>query len=264
MPAAMEPEEEIWKESVPCIVGIDEAGRGPVLGPMVYTAAYCPKVSVKPLKALGADDSKQLSEEQRNSLRKKIDGAPFLRYKTRILSAQELSENMLRKEKYNLNLISHDTAFELVQQILDDGINVTEIYVDTVGRPESYSAKFHDQFPQVGKIVVAKKADATYRIVGAASIVAKTTRDRNLREWHFPEEERSAGYAEGQANASVSFQDARGSGYPGDPLTKAWMEKNCDPVFGFPTLVRFSWGTTRLLMEKEAVKVDWYGSHILP
>ncbi len=63
--------------STPCILGIDEAGRGPVLGPMVYAAAYCPKTHIKALNALGADDSKQLTAEQREGLLEKISGAPF-------------------------------------------------------------------------------------------------------------------------------------------------------------------------------------------
>lgn len=250
-------EDEIWSEGVPCVIGIDEAGRGPVLGPMVYTAAYCPKSSLQALNALGADDSKQLREEQRDALRVKIDNAPFLRSKTRVLSAQELSEKMLRKVKYNLNLISHDAALELVSDIIQDGINVTEVYVDTVGNPDSYAAKFRERFSQLSKVVVAKKADSTYRIVGAASIVAKTTRDKSIREWTFPEQERSSMYDVNDPNVAVSFSGPTGSGYPSDPSTKSWMAENCDEVFGFPSFVRFSWGTSKVILEKKAVVVDW-------
>lgn len=241
----------------PCIVGIDEAGRGPVLGPMIYTAAYCAKSKVPELNALGADDSKQLSEEQRVKLRKKLDSAPFLSSVTTVLSAQELSEKMLRRAKYNLNLISHDTALQLVENILAQGVNVTEVFVDTVGDPSRYAAKFKDRFPALEKVVVAKKADSTYRIVGAASIVAKTTRDHHIRKWIFPEQERSAHFAATDQNLSVALVGPTGSGYPSDPTTKAWMESNCDFIFGFPSLVRFSWGTARLLMLKKSVAVEW-------
>lgn len=256
-------EEVLWHKNQPCILGIDEAGRGPVLGPMVYSAAYCAKNSMAALNALGADDSKQLTEEQRDKLRAKIDSAPFMRSTTRVLSAQELSEKMLRKAKYNLNLISHDTALELVEAAMEQGVKVTEVYVDTVGDPERYAAKFRNRFPGLEKVVVAKKADSTYRIVGAASIVAKTTRDRKIREWKFPEQERSAVFLAGDPNLCVKFSSLTGSGYPSDPSTKAWMEGHCDPMFGFPTLVRFSWGTTRVIMQKQAVSVEWYESHIL-
>lgn len=247
-----------WHRNEPCILGIDEAGRGPVLGPMVYSAAYCPKSSTADLNALGADDSKQLSKEQRDNLRKKIDEAPFLQTTTYVLTADELSKKMLRKKKYNLNLISHDTALNLVQSALDEGVNITEIYVDTVGNPDQYADKFRNRFPQLSKVVVAKKADATYRIVGAASIVAKTTRDSHIREWVFPEEERSAMYGPNDANSCVEFARVRGTGYPSDPATKKWMEQSWDNVFGYPTFVRFSWGTSRVILEKNAVEVDWY------
>lgn len=240
----------------PCILGIDEAGRGPVLGPMVYTAAYCPKSSLNDLNGLGADDSKQLTEEQRESLRMKIDASGFVRHSSRVLTAEELSEKMLRRVKYNLNLISHDAALDLVQVAIDAGANITEVFVDTVGSADAYAQKFHDRFPHISKVVVAKKADATYRIVGAASIVAKTTRDRHIREWVFPEQYRSEQLL-GDQNQSVTFPLKRGSGYPSDPLTKAWMEGSCDKIFGFPTFVRFSWGTTRVILEKKAVQVDW-------
>lgn len=249
--------ENVWKDGEPCILGIDEAGRGPVLGPMVYAAAYCPKACIPDLKALGADDSKQLTEEQRETLRKKIDAAHFLRAKEHVISAEELSHKMLRKVKYNLNLISHDSALQLVEDVIAMGINVTEVYVDTVGNPESYASKFRNRFAHLDKVVVAKKADSTYKIVGAASIVAKTTRDRNVREWVFPERERSSVYALNAPNMSLQFSDPRGSGYPSDPRTKRWMEDNCDDIFGYPTFVRFSWGTAKVLMKKKAVQVDW-------
>lgn len=246
-----------WHANQPVILGIDEAGRGPVLGPMVYTAAYCLKSDEKALNALGVNDSKQLSEEQREKMRLKIDSAPFLHTRTRVLSAAELSENMLRRQRYNLNSISHDTAFELLEAVTDEGVSVSEIYVDTVGDPLKYAAKFRERFPSVGKVVVSKKADATYKIVGAASIVAKTTRDRRIRNWVFAEVERSSRYMDCDNNLPVSFPTETGSGYPGDPTTKNWIEQSCDAIFGFPTLVRFSWATAKLIMEKKAVKVDW-------
>jgi ribonuclease H2 subunit A len=237
--------------SSPCQLGIDEAGRGPCLGPMVYSAAYCALTDIPRLNALGADDSKQLTEEQRDALRVKIDGAQFLGSESIVLHAQELSAKMLRPNKYNLNAISHDTALELVRRAIDRGVNVREVYVDTVGNADSYADKFRDAFPHLDKVVVAKKADATYRIVGAASIVAKTTRDAVVRGWVFPEE--VAGCAD-----SPIFAKDYGSGYPSDPRTKTWLRDHVDPIFGFPTFARFSWSTARIILERDAVSVSWY------
>jgi len=83
-------------------------------------------------------------------------------------------------------------------------------------------------YPQI-RFVVEKKADGTYPIVSAASIVAKVTRDKILEEWKFKE----------NLNIDHNF----GCGYPADELTKSWLVKNQDPLFGFPSIVRFSWQT---------------------
>ncbi|CAN8064547.1 unnamed protein product [Agarophyton chilense] len=246
-----------WEPNAPCILGIDEAGRGPVLGPMVYAAAVCPKSQLSSLRALGVNDSKSFKEDQRDKLRDKIEGASFLRIFERCLTAAYLSQSMLRRKKYNLNLISHDTALGLVQDALDKGVNVTEIYVDTVGNADQYAAKFRERFPTVDKVIVAKKADSTFPIVGAASIMAKTTRDKQVKEWCFPEELRSSEFKLDDQNESVEFIGPRGSGYPSDPVTKIWMEKNYDNLFGFPTFVRFSWGTTKTILQQNAVLIDW-------
>lgn len=49
-----------------------------------------------------------------------------------------------------------------------------------------------------------------------------------------------------------------GSGYPSDPLTKAWLKTHLDPVFGWPSVARFSWAPARDALDTEpAVKVDW-------
>ncbi len=159
------------------------------------------------------------------------------------LSAESLSNKMLQRQKYNLNLISHDTALDLVQRALDAGANVTEVYVDTVGSPEKYADKFRQRFPFLAKVDVRKKADSIFRIVGAASIVAKVFRDKVITEWEFEED--------------VGLSHNTGSGYPADPMTKKWMAASVDRVFGFPSFVRFSWGTTRAILEKSAVDVEW-------
>ena len=102
---------------------------------------------------------------------------------------------------------------------------VMQVYVDTVGDAGRYQDRLSNEFTGV-QFTVCPKADALYPIVSAASIVAKVTRDAQLKE-------RAVG-ADGKALYSTSL----GSGYPGDPDTKAWLEGHADRVFGYPDFVR--------------------------
>eukprot|EP00095_Tigriopus_kingsejongensis_P006282 snap_masked-scaffold1533_size36968-processed-gene-0.6 protein:Tk06282 transcript:snap_masked-scaffold1533_size36968-processed-gene-0.6-mRNA-1 annotation:"hypothetical protein CAPTEDRAFT_183401" len=225
----------------PCVLGIDEAGRGPVLGPMVYGIAFCPETCHDELKALGVDDSKVLTEEKRDKLADVIRGRDdILGWATHSLSALYLSRSMNRRAKYNLNAISHDTAIGLIREALRRGVMVRRVLVDTVGPPEKYQAKLAALFPDLD-VTVAKKADSLYPCVSAASIMAKTTRDRDLKGWQFTED-----------HLTITPQ-SWGSGYPGDPVTQKFLQDNIDPVFGFPSLVRFSWKTAGSLLDSRAV-----------
>ncbi|XP_077501945.1 ribonuclease H2 subunit A [Amblyomma americanum] len=228
----------------PCILGVDEAGRGPVLGPMVYGIAYCPLSAKDQLKELGFADSKTLTEEKREELLSVIEkNSSFLGFMVELISPVVISELMLHVSKHNLNSISHDSAINLIRRALEEGVNVAEVYVDTVGPPEKYQKKLEALFPGI-KVTVAKKADATYPIVSAASICAKVARDRAVRSWQFPE------------GINVKPGDY-GSGYPNDPLTKKFLTDNMDVVFGFPGIVRFSWSTAEKLLEDHAATIVW-------
>ena len=228
----------------PCVLGIDEAGRGPVLGPMVYGIAFCPVDKNDDLKALGVDDSKALKEEQRDQLLEKLQEArDYVGWAIHVLSPRYISQSMYKRCKYNLNTISHDTAIGLVNKAIDAGVRVSEVYVDTVGPPEKYQAKLEGIFPDL-KITVAKKADSLYPCVSAASICAKVARDKAIGQWKFAEK--------GQ-----NFSSEWGSGYPGDPVTKKFLRDNLDPIFGFPSIVRFSWKTAETLLEEKGVHVEF-------
>lgn len=245
-----------------CILGVDEAGRGPVLGlprfffifipseiiiftgPMVYGIAFCPNSKQALLKDLGFADSKQLSEKEREeifvAMKANEDARNSIGWATEAISPNVISSSMLRRVKRSLNEVSMDSAIGLINLAIEKGAQITEVYVDTVGPPEKYQAKLKALFPDF-KIVVAKKADSTYPIVSAASICAKVTRDHCLKVWKF---------REGIEVSEVGF----GSGYPNDPATKAFLT-NIEPLFGFPRIVRFSWSTAGTALEKRAFDV---------
>jgi ribonuclease H2 subunit A len=102
--------------------------------------------------------------------------------------------------------------------------------------------KLSQRFPGI-KFVVCPKADALFPIVSAASIVAKVTRDRLLKEYRPIED--------------VETSTEYGCGYPGDAVTKQWLEDHINRVFGFPSLVRFSWSTCDPLLKENCVPVKW-------
>ncbi|CAD0201794.1 unnamed protein product [Chrysodeixis includens] len=242
-------------KSEPCMLGVDEAGRGPVLGPMVYGIAYCPVSETKVLQDLGCADSKALTEEKRDNILTKMlteeSSLNNVGWIAEVISPNYISNSMYRRAKHSLNEVSMNSAISLIKRAAESGANITEVYVDTVGPPEKYQAKLQEIFPDY-KITVAKKADSIYPIVSAASIVAKVTRDHALKVWQFHE---------GLEMSHTEF----GSGYPGDPLTKKFIRDQIDNVFGYPMLVRFSWSTAELMLQEKAAactfeEVDDQGS----
>ncbi|XP_039283157.1 ribonuclease H2 subunit A [Nilaparvata lugens] len=228
-----------------CMLGVDEAGRGPVLGPMVYGICYCPLDKEADVKSLGSADSKSLTEQKRETIFDSIcKETSYVGWAVEVISPNTICNSMLQRQKKSLNQVSHDSAIGLIQRTLDAGANITEVYLDTVGPPEKYQEKLSLIFPQL-KVTVAKKADATYPVVGAASICAKVARDCSLSVWKFRE--------------GIDLPEGTnwGSGYPNDPETKKFLINNIDPVFGYPQLVRFSWSTAEKILKEKAVEMEW-------
>eukprot|EP00884_Botryococcus_braunii_P008989 jgi/Botrbrau1/18091/Bobra.0702s0001.1 len=141
-----------------------------------------------------------------------------------------------QSEKVSLNALANESTYKLIDTALAKGFKIQEVFVDTVGDASKWQAKLSDRYRGI-TFVVCPKADALYSIVSAASIVAKVTRDRELKGFICKE--------------AVTVSTTFGTGYPADPETVAWLKQHLDPVFGFPSLVRFSWQTcTRLLDDK--------------
>nr|BAN65017.1 ribonuclease H, putative [Babesia bovis] len=233
--------------SVPLMMGIDEAGRGPVLGPMVYGSFVCPIGDEyrRMLKDnIGVDDSKKLTASLRDSKFRALNGpeTPYAMC-AEVITPRYISYKMLQREAYNLNNISHDSAIALIRYYISQGFNITEVYVDAVGPAAKYEAMLTQLFPKI-KCVVANKADSIFPVVSAASIVAKVIRDNIIESWFKDSPER------------VDV----GSGYPGDPVTKQFLSSHLDRLFGFSSFVRVSWSTAKSILDDEtrAVPFEWY------
>lgn len=256
------------------VLGVDEAGRGPVLGtslalifylllthtgPMVYALAYLPLELQQSLLAETHhfDDSKVLTPEVRSNLMRQLctkttDLHAACGWATRLLSARDISAHMLAPSQFNLNAQAMDATIELIKEVLAKGVNVKEIYIDTIGKPEVYQRKLEAIWPTI-RITVAKKADSLYPVVSAASVCAKVTRDAALEVSYEPYQDATG------SEAVKGTEVVWGSGYPADVRTTGWLKQNMDPVFGWGNACRYSWSTTKEMLEGKTadVKVDW-------
>ncbi|KAJ1024100.1 hypothetical protein NDA16_002939 [Ustilago loliicola] len=213
---------------VPCVLGVDEAGRGPVLGPLVYGIAYCPISYQDDLKEIGFADSKALTAERRdNLLSALIDHKQHLGWSVRVMSPQDISAGMLRRRPINLNAQSSQATVSLIAGVLEAGVDVTEIYVDTVGDPNSYKKLLSSHFPRHPHIkwTVTSKADAIYPIVGAASIAAKVTRDRCIEGWKYAEQQQSLMEVVGDKEGEAKVLGDATNHIPSQPSTEIESKK---------------------------------------
>ena len=226
-------------------------------GPMVYGLLYLPLSQHRSLLAqtYHFDDSKVLTPTFRSSLMQTLctpgnDLYQICGWATRVMSARDISSGMLKPAgTYNLNAQAMDATIDLIKDVFARGINVREIYIDTIGSPAVYQKKLERIFPTI-MITVAKKADSLYPCVSAASVCAKVTRDAALEVCY----QTYTAVDEPQAVA-----DSWGSGYPSDARCTTWLKGNMNPVFGWGSECRFSWATAKELLEANGTgtKVEW-------
>jgi ribonuclease H2 subunit A len=116
---------------------------------------------------------------------------------------------MLRRPPVNLNKQSQDATIALIRDVLSFGIELSHVYVDALGNTEKYEAYLSSLFPRVD-FTVTQKADSKFKIVSAASIAAKVTRDACVEAWCFEED---------KGSEESKWSTELGSGYPsGAPL----------------------------------------------
>lgn len=138
----------------PCFLGIDEAGRGPVLGHMVYACCYWPESYQvnNPKKVNSYVDSKKTTEAEREKLYDRINTARLngeLNFKYYPLDPKDLSNDQLGNVR-NLNVISHDTAIALIKATIEEGTKLKHVFIDTVGPPDKYKVKLEKVFDGTG------------------------------------------------------------------------------------------------------------------
>lgn len=207
------------------IIGIDEAGRGCIIGPMVICAAAINPLDEYKLKEMGVKDSKKLSPSQRENLYGKV--GKLCKYTTVKITAQEINTMM---DRHNLNEIE---AIKIAQAIDQLAIRDATVFIDS---PDNVPAKFARRVEKYlktrVKIVAANKADDTYVVVGAASIIAKVTRDREIEKI--------------KKETGLEFN----SGYTSDPITQKFVHNRK----AYPALepyLRTKWSTLKVEKQKK-------------
>ncbi|MBI5254026.1 MAG: ribonuclease HII [Euryarchaeota archaeon] len=196
------------------LCGIDEAGRGSVLGDLVIAGISCSEDEIERLEEIGVKDSKKLSRSERAKLYKKL--VSEFEYLVVKITPPEID-----KRSISLNKLEGEKFAEIINIIKPE-----RAYVDCADViPANFRSYIMKKLNRACELVIEHKADVAYPIVSAASIIAKVERDEGIKKL---EEE---------------YGDI-GSGYPSDPKTIAFIENWYRKNHFMPSFVRKSWKTT--------------------
>ncbi|MEM1943970.1 MAG: ribonuclease HII [Candidatus Caldarchaeum sp.] len=199
------------------VCGVDEAGRGCVVGPLVISAFLCRRRDAGLLRKMGVADSKSLSRRRRAELYQLLEER--FRFETVLIEPRRISLSLRASGGMGLNELEYLHVARLI-----DRLNPSRVYVDSpdrnVRRARLMILKHLKRRADVRCMV---RGDKTNIFVAAASVVAKVVRDREVER------------------LKPVLGDF-GSGYPSDPKTRRWLAQNLETsaVDGF---VRLGWKT---------------------
>lgn len=220
--------------------GIDEAGRGPVLGPLVVAgvAVEDPRL----LKQLGCRDSKALSPGKREAIDRQLRANPDVRIEVRTIPAEVLDAE---RQRWTLNEIEVE-RFRDIARCLDAKV----LYVDAADVDAARFGKAVGRGLPGTKVVSEHKADDTYPVVGAASIVAKVARD--------------AAIAELARRLERKLEMPLGSGYASDPFTQSFLRTWHERFGDLPEGTRRSWATIKEMLAPRKATLDEFAPAATP
>ncbi|RAP45371.1 MAG: ribonuclease HII [Methanosphaera sp. rholeuAM6] len=202
------------------ILGIDEAGRGSVIGPLVVGGVMMKRKKIRFLNRMGVKDSKKLTAKKRTVISRKIK--KLTEFRTITIPADKIDD--LRRNGTNLNQIETNAMKEIITSFRPDMCCIDCIDVN--------EERFHNRIQHLNpkmKVITEHKADDTYNIVAAASIIAKVERDKQM--------------------AIIRKEyGAVGSGYPSDRYTIEYL-KSLEGEY--PPIVRQTWNTLQNLEDNE-------------
>jgi len=209
------------------IAGVDDAGRGPIIGPLVIAGVLVDERGTEKLRELGVKDSKLLSPSRREQL---ADEIRKLVVKCQVVSLSPSEIDRVVQTGRRLRRLNR-----LEAQAMAKVIEVLRPDVAYVDASDILTDRFKDHILEnlsfKVKVISEHKADAKYPVVSAASIIAKVERDHaieNLRE---------------------KFRDIGdlGSGYASDSRTTKFLENWLARFGSYPEFVRKSWKPAKKL-----------------
>ena len=203
------------------VCGVDDAGRGSVLGPLVIAGIVIKQTKINQLKKQGIRDSKKLTPLARERLYKIIINIVDNYYVARI------SPKIIDKSVFNHSL-NHLEAQYMAKVI--SKLSPSVAFVDSCDVNPRRFGKEISKLTSHSKIKSYHHADSKFVVVSAASILAKVSRDRAITR--------------------LRKKYTVGSGYPADPKTKAFIKKSIKRNMPL-TFIRKSWKPVQILLKNK-------------
>ena len=215
------------------VLGIDEAGRGSVIGPLVVGGFLVDLDRLPELRATGARDSKELSPRRREEVREALARVGVCR--TIAIPPREIDRFVAHGD---LNRLEARAFAQLVRELSPDSVRVDACDTNAFRFGSLVERLAGGRVP----VTARHRADRDDPIVGAASIVAKVERDRRV--------------ARLRQRLDADF----GSGYPSDPRTVEFLRSGLSRASPRPAFVRWSWSTMkRVKAARPARSLDSFG-----
>lgn len=216
--------------AVRMVLGVDEAGRGPVIGPLIVGGFAMDEAHLGRLQELGVRDSKELAPPLREEIYEEL--GRYGRRETIVLLPPEIDAAV---ERGALNRLEARAFGELIARVRPD-----RTFIDACDpNAPRFGALVRRLSEWEGAVVSRHKADRDIPVVGAASIVAKVVRDRAM------------------VQLGLDLGADIGSGYQTDPVTLAFLKDHLPRAGERTHWLRSSWRTTgRLMAERSARTLD--------
>jgi ribonuclease HII len=221
------------------IAGVDEAGRGSVLGPLVVAGVAVEESKIPELRKIGVKDSKLLSPKKRKLLYRQIREIASMVVYERV-QPKDIDHVVINGKKlFRLNYLEAQTMASVLHRIKFDvayidccdtnQVRFGQLVSDLIADRDGRTFTIGETNPLFEAVKSEHHADRRYPVVSAASIVAKVARDSYVKRLH-------------------KKYGMFGSGYPSDPDTIAYLKKSYESSKQFPSIARMSWLTVRRLI----------------